>query len=587
MAFDRNKPYIFFSYAHKDSEVGLQIIKQMQKNKFNLWYDEGIEVGTEYSDYIAEHIQGCKVFVCLMDENYIASRYCRDEIDFALNHSGIDILIIYKKEIKDLPMPAGLKMRTSRYQAVFLNRFSNMEKFINSLLKADVLSSCNKALAKVKEKPALIVYEQSGFDPTYQQQKKAEKIADTYALFGVKIEAFTGVAEGPRVTRFEFRPAEGQKLSKIEELADDISLALGAGHIRMLGVMPGKQAFGIEVPNETAQTVEFEEVFSSDAFKNSEDNLCVALGKDVEGAYRVIELSRMPHLLIGGQSCSGKTTLLHCMILSLIRNASPEEVKLLLMNPKNTDFNVYEKSKHLYAPVLTDETACLVKLDELVSEMNRRIEFFSQCGVRDIKTYNQSSDKPLCRIVVIMDDISLLTEQSAREFEMHISRLAQSGRPVGIHLVLVTANISTNVITGIMKASIPSRIVLSVKSAIDSRTVIDRRGAEKLMLKGDMLFHPLGQRDAVRIQGAYVDPDKIGDMIAFDRVDDNVADGKGGDMERAVELVKQYGAISPSLLEQRLQVNYQKALRLIKKLDEAGYLEPAEGRGKPRRLKKR
>lgn len=585
MAFDSSKPYIFFSYAHKNSDVGLQIIKQMQKNKFNLWYDEGIEVGTEYSDYIAEHIEGCKVFVCLMDENYIESRYCRDEIDFALNQNGTDILIIYNKELRDMKIPAGLKMRTARYQAVFLNRFPNIEKFISSLLKADILSPCNTALAKAKEKPELIVYEESGFNPTYQQKKKAEKIADTYALFGIKIEAFTGVSEGPRVTRFEFRPAEGQKLSKIKDLADDISLALGEGQIRIIGPIPGKQAFGIEVPNEAPQNVEFEEVFSSDAFKKSEDKLCVVLGKDVEGDYQVIELSRMPHLLIGGQSYAGKTTLLHCMVLSLIRNTSHEEVKLLLMNPKKSDFSVYGKSKHLYKPVLTNEKECLTSLGELVTEMTRRIELFSQSGVRDIKAYNQKSDNPLCRIVVIVDEMFLIAEQSFRDFEMHISRLAQGGRPAGIHLVLATNNMSSKVITGIVKASIPSRIALSVNSIMDSRTVIDMRGAEKLMLKGDMLYHPIGEAKPIRVQGAYVAPDRIADLIAFDCVDENTSDRKDEDLEKALELAKQYGAISPSLLEQRMQIDYQKALRIIRKLDEANCLEPSEGRGKPRKLK--
>lgn len=585
MAFDSSKPYIFFSYAHKNSELGLQIIKQMQKNKFNLWYDEGIEVGTEYSDYIAEHIEQCAVFMCLMDENYIESRYCRDEIDYAINRKGIDILIVNTKEIRDFNMPAGLKMRTARYQAVFLNRFPNIDKFMDSLLKSDILSPCNMALVKAKEKPALIVYPENGFNPTYQQKKKAEKIVDTYALFGVRIEAFTGVAEGPRVTRFEFRPAEGQKFSKIIDLTDDVSLALGVGHVRILGPMHGKLSFGIEVPNEAPETVEFEEVFSSDAFKNSGNKMNVVLGKNVDGTHRVIDLSRMPHLLIGGQFLAGKTNLLHCMILSLIRNTSPEDVKLLLMSPQGSDFGVYGNAKHLYMPVLTDEKVCLATMNKLVEEMTRRIELFSKCGVRDITAYNQTSNEPLYRIAVFADEMSLLAEQSFRDFETSISRLAQGGRPTGIYLVLATGKITNDVITGILKASIPSRIALSVSTATESRMIIDTRGAEKLMMKGDMLFHPIGEPKPVRVQSAYVDLDKIAEMIAFDCVDKKAGGKKNEDMEKAVEIAVQYGAISSSLLEQRMQINHQKALRIIRKLDEAGYLEPSEGRGKPRKLK--
>lgn len=585
MNFDKSKPYIFFSYAHKESEIGMQIIKGLQKLKFNLWYDEGIEVGTEYSDYIAEHIDGCKVFVCLMDENYIASRYCRDEINFAIDNPGIDILVIYKKELKDLNIPAGLKMRTSRYQAVFLNRFANLEKFMDSMLKADILSPCNSSLAKSREKIKFTVYEENGFEPTYEQKKKAEQIVDIYALFGIKIEAFTGVSEGPRVTRYEFRPDGGEKLSKIADLADDISLALGVPTVRMLCPIPGKMAFGIEVPNDAPKKVDFEEVFSSDEFKNSEDKLCAVLGKDLKSRNVCVELSRAPHLLLGGQTCSGKTTALNCMILSLIRNTSPDEVKLLLVDPKKCEFGVYSKSKHLLEPVITDGNQAIDALRGLVDEVDRRLSLFVENGVKDITAFNRTSDQPLCRIVVFIDEMSMVSERSPRDFETVVCQIAQKGRAAGIHIVLATSDLSTRTVTGMLKANIPTRIAFSTKSIMESRVIIDNRGAELLLLKGDMLYHPIGAMKPMRIQGAYADPDKTPEMIAFDSVDAKPIDKKRGELEQAIELAKQYGAISPSLLEHRMNVSYQKALKIIKMLDEAGDLAPSEGRGKPRKLK--
>lgn len=583
MDFCKEKPYMFFSYAHKESETGMQIIKGLKKAGFNLWYDEGIEVGTEYSDFIAEHIEGCKVFVCLMDENYIASRYCRDEIDFALNRE-IDILIIYKKELKDLDIPAGLKMRTSRYQAVFLNRFGSMEKFMDSMSKADILSPCNEKLARSKEKIKFTVYEENGFEPTFEQKKKAEQIIDLYSLFGIKIEAFTGVLEGERVTRYEFRPDGGEKLSKIADLADDISLNLGVPRVRMQCPIPGKTAFGIELPNDNPKTVPFEEIFSSEEFKKSEDKLCVVLGKTLGGAVKVIELSKAPHLLIGGQLCSGKTTAMINMIVSLIKNTTPEEVKLLLVDTKKCELGAFENSKHLLAPVITEKEQAMQSLTEQANEVDRRLKIFAESGVRDITAYNRISEKPLHRTVIFIDEFSEINEEFGFGFVQSVCAIAQRGRAAGIHIVLATEHISPANVSGMIKANIPTRICFSVASPIESRTVIDARGGECLISKGDMLYLPLGSLGTERIQAAYIDYDKIPEMIAFDCAVNEV-DSKENELEQAVKIGKEYGAISPSLLERRLGVNYNKALKIIKALDEKGALAPSEGRGKPRKLR--
>lgn len=586
MKFDKTKPYIFFSYAHKDSGVGMQIIKGLQKANFNLWYDEGIEVGTEYSDFIAEHIEGCKVFVCLMDENYVESRYCRDEIDFALNNTGIEILIIYKNEFKDLKIPAGLKMRTSRYQAVFLNRFGSMDKFFDSLFKADILSPCNEELAKKtsSEKVKFTVYEENGFEPTFEQKKNAEHIIDTYALFGIKIEAFTGVAQGPRVTRYEFRPEGGEKLSKIADLADDIALCLGAaGSVRLICPIPGKSAFGIEIPNADEKTVEFEEVFTSNEFKKSEDPLCVVLGKDIEGRNVLIELSRAPHLLIGGQTCSGKTAVITNMAVSLIKNSAPDAVKLLLIDPKNCEYVAFGGSKHLLCPVVTDPVKGIEALKGLVDEIGTRLSLFAEHNVRDITAYNRISNAPIHRIVAFVDEFSLLADAS-NEFEMTACRIAQMGRAAGVHLVLATGEISNRVVSGMLKANIPSRIALSVTNAMESRIIIDTIGAHRLLLRGDMLYTSIVSPKPQRVQNAYIDPDKLPEILAFDK--ESVSTDTDPLLTGALKIAEECGAISPSLLERRLDVNYNKALKIIKKLDEAGHLLPSEGRGKPRRLRK-
>ncbi|MBR2860357.1 MAG: TIR domain-containing protein [Clostridia bacterium] len=584
MDFDKTKPYIFFSYAHKDSETGKEIIKGLQENGFNLWFDEGIKVGTEYSDYIAEHIQGCKVFVCLMDENYIASRYCRDEIDFALNIEGVDILIIYRKELKDLKIPAGLKMRTSRYQAVFLNRFPSMEKFMESMVQADILSVCNEELASSKEKVELTVYEENGFNPTFQQRKIAEKVMDVYALFGVKIEAFTGIADGPQVTRYEFKPAPSQRLVKILELADDVALAMGVASLRIICPIPGKTAFGVEVPSETRETVHFQEIFESEEFKKSEDVLSVVLGRDVEGRNKVLELSKAPHVLIAGRQYSGKTTVLHNMIISLIKNTSPEEVKLVLMDTKKSEFGVYENSKHLLMPVITDEKQGIEILNQLQEEMIKRYELFANSGVRDIRAYNQKNEQGLYRIVVFIDEATILADPAPKEFETAVARIAQRARAAGIHLVMATGSFEGKAITGIIKANMPTRIALSTNSVQESYMIVDCRGAEKLFLNGDMLYQGIGDFKPTRIQGAFVDFAQIPDLIEQDCVG-AVGSKKEEELEEAIELAEQYGLISAPLLEQRMGISHAKALKLIKSLDEAGLLEASSGRGKPRKLK--
>ena len=376
-------------------------------------------------------------------------------------------------------------------------------------MKSDNLSNCNSTVAKKTKKFNLIICEENGSTLTFQQKKTAERLADTFLLFGVKIEAFCGVSAGPRVTRYEFKPEASQKVSKITRLVDDISLALGVSGIRLICPIPGKLSFGVEVPNDVQKNVEFEEVYSSEQFQKSKDPLCVALGKDLEGEARIIELSRAPHLLIGGQAGTGKTTLLYSMILSLMKNNSSEEVKLLLVSPKKNEFGVFEDSDHLYIPIISDPQEGVKALNELVEEMVRRFNLLVDKGTRDITAYNRNADKPLCRIVVFIDEMSLLFKAAPNEFETAVVRIAQLSRAVGIHLVLATEDTSHKTITGIIKANIPSRIALSVKTPVESRVILDSCGAERLLSQGDMLYQSPAARYPDRIQGAYVDYNEI------------------------------------------------------------------------------
>ncbi len=588
MKFSENKPYIFFSYAHREAEKSLEIIKKLEDQGYNVWYDEGIEVGTEYSDYIAEHIECCRVFVCVMNENYIASRYCLDEIGYALdNHK--EVLIIYEDEIKKLNIPAGLKMRTGRHQAVFMNRSRNKDDFYRELFGAAILKPCfineektEKAEVKV-EKKVEDKKEEPEFCPTYEQKKKAAQLIDLFAMFGVKIDSFCGIADGPSVTRFEFIPGEKTKLAKIAELRDDISLALGGGYVRMICPIPGKGAIGIEVPKNNPEIVDFEEIYESEEFAECKDKLGFVLGKDLYGAPYCVELSRMPHLLIGGEPFSGKTSILRNIILSIIRRNLPEEAKIILMDPKGCQFTPFINSSHLYRGIINNENECLTVLSEILYKCDSRLKLFSEAGVRTVDAYNSVSENKLPRIVIFIDEAAPIASAKPAEFERLVCGIAQKGRPCGIHLVIATADISSKTLTGFIKAMIPSRIALRVRGMIESRTIIDQMGAERLCGKGDMLFCPIGGNVPLRIQAAYVSSERAAELVPArcemapkKKVTPIVYD--------AIATAVECGGISSLLLQQKLNIGYSKALKLIKELEALEILAPVEKRGQPRRV---
>ena len=434
----------------------------------------------------------------------------------------------------------------------------------------------------------------------------SRKLEETLESFGVKAKVLE-VVRGPAVTRFELQPAVGVKVSRIVNLTDDIALALAAKDIRMEAPIPGKSAIGIEVPNNEISVVTLREVIESPAFQESPSKLTVALGRDISGQAVIANLARMPHLLVAGATGSGKSVCINGMIVSILYKARPDEVRFLMIDPKMVEMNVYNGIPHLLAPVVTDPKRAAMALKKIVAEMERRYEVFSKSGTRNIEGYNQwlreaGEGEPLPYIVVVVDELADLMMVAAGDVEDSICRLAQMARAAGIHLILATQRPSVDVITGVIKANIPSRIAFGVSSQVDSRTILDMAGAEKLLGRGDMLFLPMGSSKPVRIQGAFVSDREVEEVVAYVRgqargevryeesivpetaesetaaeVDDELYD-------RAVRIVLESRQASVSLLQRRLRIGYARAARLIDAMEAGGIVGPYEGT-KPREVR--
>ena len=454
-------------------------------------------------------------------------------------------------------------------------------------------------------------------DYALEMKTTAKKLVDTLKSFGVET-TLIGVSRGPSVTRYELQPAPGVKISKITNLADDIALNLASTGVRIEAPIPNKSAVGIEVPNQIRSTVTFREIISASEFKNSKSKLNVALGKDISGAVLCADLAKMPHLLIAGTTGSGKSVCLNCMITSILYNAKPSEVKLLMIDPKQVEFSVYNGIPHLLVPVISDVRKAAGSLAWAVAEMENRYKVFSACSVRDIGGFNKyvlthPEHDFMPQVVIFIDELNDLMMVSPKEVEDSICRLAQKARAAGMHLVVATQRPSVDVITGIIKANIPSRISLSVSSQVDSRTILDTVGAEKLLGNGDMLYNPVGLSKPVRIQGAYLSDSEIEKVVTFikDEVeaeyDDDVmseiernavadkksqaaaiagddADDSDDMLDAALEIAVTGGAASASLFQRKLRIGYARAARIMDQLDERGYLGPAESGGKPRKV---
>ncbi len=449
----------------------------------------------------------------------------------------------------------------------------------------------------------------------------AEKLVEVLQNFGVKT-SIVDIERGPSVTRYELAPAPGVKISRITNLSDDIALNLAASGVRIEAPIPNKAAVGIEVPNKKRETVTLREILESEKYQKGSDKskLNVALGRDIAGQVCMTDIAKMPHLLIAGTTGSGKSVCLNAMILSILYNATPDEVKLVMIDPKKVEFSVYNGIPHLLIPVVSDPHKASGALAWAVKEMLKRYKTFSENNVRDIRGYNELCEmdpdkKKMPQIVIFIDELADLMMASPAEVEDSICRLAQMARAAGMHLVIATQRPSVDVITGLIKANIPSRLSLSVSSAVDSRTILDMGGAEKLLGNGDMLFNPIGNSKPTRIQGCFTSDKEVEEVVNFIKTeasteyDENImdeiekeavaaenankkgsgggSDSGGGDSDPlitdAIQVVVESGQASTTLIQRKLRVGYARAARIVDELEERGIIGPFEG-SKPRKV---
>lgn len=469
-------------------------------------------------------------------------------------------------------------------------------------------------LIKDKQKKAL--------DPTRELREKEALLIDTLQKFGVKTESAGLPAKGPTITRYELRPAPGTRVRSILNLSDDIALSMAAQGVRIAPV-PGKSAIGVEVPNDSKDIVRLRDLIDSDEFRNAPSKLNVALGKDVAGVPVMFNIAEMPHMLIAGATGMGKSVCINCLIVSILYKASPDDVKLILIDPKKVEFNLYESLPHLLVPVVSDPKKAAGALSWAVNEMERRYDLIESVGARNIAGYNEIAEgdaamEKMPHIVIIIDEFADLMMTAPDSVENSVCRLAQKARAAGMHMLIGTQRPSVDVITGTIKSNIPSRIACKTSSQVDSRTILDIVGAEKLIGKGDMLFSPVGSSKPTRVQGAFVTDGEIDEIVAFiaeknkntgeinsdimseieneavkcskkkgSSSSESVEVSSEGEEDamfwRAVELAVESGKISTSLIQRKCSLGFGRAAKLIDRMEELGFVTPPDGQ-KPRQV---
>ena len=449
-----------------------------------------------------------------------------------------------------------------------------------------------------------------------EMREKADTIVNTLRSFGVEVK-IRNIYRGPSITRYEIQPGAGVKVSKIRGLEDDIALSLAAQGVRLEAPIPGKAAVGIEVPNDHKDTVTLREILASSEFGSSHSKLAFAVGKDITGKCIVGDIAKMPHVIIAGTTGSGKSVCTRSIIMSLLYNARPDEVKIILIDPKIVEFKIFDGIPHLLIPIVTEAKKAAGALNWAVNEMMRRYNTFAEAGANDLRSYNEIAEEDddlqhMPQIVIFIDELADMMLVAGKEVEDSICRLAQMGRAAGMHLVVATQRPTTDVITGLIKANIPSRIALSVMSQVDSRTIIDMGGADKLLGNGDMLYMPIGIGKPVRVQGCFASTKDINETLKFIKaqqtseydsniiaaVDSYVPQTKGdsGSMDssveagsdedyilRAAEVAVNAGQLSTSMLQRKLKLGYARAARIMDELEDMGIIGESEG-AKPRRV---
>ena len=488
------------------------------------------------------------------------------------------------EEVREQPIKTSKTFDSEKTQTISIKEEANYDNY--KIPSVNLLNKIDKKADDNSKKKVL---------------KNASLLEKTLSDFGVEAKV-NQVTVGPTITRYEIQPSPGVKVSKIVNLTDDIALSLAARSIRMEAPIPGKSAIGIEVPNETPLMVGLREVFESEEFKKFDSPLAMALGKDISGKPVIGDIGKMPHLLIAGSTGSGKSVCVNTLISSILYKARPDEVKLLLIDPKVVELANYNGIPHLLIPVVTDPKKAANALNWAVVEMNKRYKMFAENGVKDITSYNEKCEEKLPKIVIIIDELADLMMASANDVEDYICRLAQMARAAGMHLIVATQRPSVDVITGVIKANIPSRIAFAVSSQTDSRTILDMGGAEKLLGKGDMLFYPLGASKPVRLQGAFISENESQNVIDFVKsqvkeevkYEENIMDTiskvnmeKSSDedelLSEAIEFVVESGQGSASMLQRKFKIGFNRAARLIDSMEERGIVGPNEG-SKPRKV---
>lgn len=516
------------------------------------------------------------------------------------------------KNISIVPNVKQEKIKVSNYDETPLGQIqldipsekSKPQKLSNTKSEEEPIEINNSNTVNDNYKlPPLSLLKKNISKPTSYSEKEllnsAQILEKTLESFGV-LAKVVQVSCGPTITRYELHPAPGTKVSRIVNLADDIALSLAAPDVRIEAPIPGKAAIGIEVPNKQVTSVFLRDVLETEEFQKS-SNLTCALGKDISGNPVMANLAEMPHLLIAGATGSGKSVCVNSIICSILCKAYPHEVKLVLIDPKVVELTVYNDIPHLLTPVVTDAKKAAAALNWMVTEMERRYKLFADSGVRDINRYNElNGDNPLPKVLVIIDELADLMMVSPREVEDCICRLAQMARAAGIHLIVATQRPSVDIITGLIKANIPSRISFSVSSQVDSRTILDMAGAEKLLGKGDMLFYPVGAAKPIRVQGAYISDEEVEKLVTYVKkqkqpsYEKNLSDFKEVEVtndeeevdelfQEALSLVIDSGQASISMLQRRLHIGYARAARLIDQMEEKGFIGGFEGT-KPREI---
>lgn len=524
------------------------------------------------------------------------------EKGFGLESAGIEV----KTPVSPAVVAADTEVQASPAAAV-------VEKISNKEAKEAMLTSeeINKIQTPGKyKKPPISLLEKAsggGRTPAGLLQEKAIKLEETLKNFHVDARVIQ-VTQGPTVTRYEIQPAVGVKVSSIVRLADDIALNLEAKSIRIEAPIPGKAAVGIEVENESVTMVRLREIIDSDAFKHSKSKITFAVGKDISGNAIVADLKSMPHLLIAGSTGSGKSVCINSIITSFIYKANPDEVKLILIDPKVVELGNYNGIPHLMIPVVTDPSKAAAALNWAVAEMTDRYKKFAEEGVRDLESFNESviandeKDRVMPQVVIIIDELADLMMAAPSQIEESICRLAQMARAAGMHLIVATQRPSVDVITGVIKANIPSRIAFAVSSQVDSRTILDMQGAEKLVGKGDMLFNPMGMGKPIRVQGTFVSDAEVHKVIEFvkgqvekteynedilSKIERSNVQENGEDTDEllpdAIDLVVSSGQASVSMLQRRFRIGYNRAARIVDMMEARGIIGPQDG-SRPRQV---